>query len=59
MGFDHWEVGFGKHIGWEMGFATLAPPPPPLPPPPPPPPPHPPPGKKKTPQSTSTKTHPF
>ena len=20
MGFEHWEVGFGKKVGWEMGL---------------------------------------
>jgi len=25
MGFEYWEVGFGKKLGWEMG---LVPPPP-------------------------------
>jgi len=20
MGFEYWEVGFGKKLGWEMGF---------------------------------------
>ena len=22
MGFEHWDVGFGKNMGWEMGLKT-------------------------------------
>ena len=26
MGFEHWEVGFGKNMGWEMELESSAPP---------------------------------
>ena len=25
MGFEHWEVGFGKKMGWEMGLVPPLP----------------------------------
>ena len=28
MGFEHWEVGFRKKMGWEMGLVPRLPPPP-------------------------------